>query len=593
MAYLPDLRVSETYRVMTDTFFGYDHNLRIPEGAWNDETNLSSNHFPLFSPRGRRGVYAQLEKPQGLLGRDALAYADGETLYYNGQAVEGITLSTEEEKSPKQMVSMGAYLIVFPDGVYVNTQDLTDHGSLGAKYEQESIEISLQPCKIDGTEYDLSEATVSDTAPKSPVNGQYWIDSSGEKHVLKQYSESSEMWVDIPTVYVKIGAAGIGRDFNQLDGVHISGLAYTGTSESMKTQVEELNADNTIRALGDDYIIVVGLIDQAYSYTGSITVERKVPVMDYVCELDNRLWGCRYGLQDGVPVNEIYASALGDAKVWKRFAGEAGDSYAVTVGSDGPFTGMVSLGGFVLAWKEDCVHKIYGTQPSNFKLTTTVCRGVQLGSERSAVVVNERLYYKSRTDICMYDNSLPVSISDALAGQVYSNARAGAMGSKYYINMQDALGGWHLFVYDTERGFWHREDDICALMFSRYKDDLLYIDETTRCIMSASGKNGELEGPVRWEATSGIIGYEYPDSKYLSRFNLRVRMEHGSWCEIYVQYDSDGEWIKQGDMMGTSTQSFTVPVIPRRCDHMQIRIRGEGDVKIYSIAKILEVGSDA
>ena len=61
---------------------------------------------------------------------------------------------------------------------------------------------------------------------------------------------------------------------------------------------------------------------------------------------------------------------------------------------------------------------------------------------------------------------------------------------------------------------------------------------------------------------------------------------------IWYRKNSDGEWVKQGDLMGTSTQSFTVPVIPRRCDHMQIRLKGSGDVKIYSLAKILEIGSD-
>lgn len=593
MAYLPELNVSATYRVMTENFLGYDHNLRIADGAWYEETNLTSAHYPLFSPRPRRGMVEQLSNPQGIFAKEAIAQVDGDTLYYNGQAVEGITLSTEEADCPKKMVGMGAYLCIFPDGVYVNTQDLTDCGKLGASFSARNTAITLQPCRVDGTDYDLEGVTVSTVAPTSPENGQYWIDSSGDKHVLKQYSAASEMWVEIPTVYCKIGATGIGAQFNELDGVRISGLAYSGSNEALKGQIEALNTDNVIRGKGDDYIIITGLIDQAYSYTGSVEVERRIPVLDHVCELDNRLWGCHYGMADGVPVNEIYASALGDPKVWNRYAGISTDSYAVTVGSDGPFTGMISHLGYVLAFKEDCVHKVYGTMPANFQVSTTNCRGVQKGSERSLCAVNERLYYKSRTDVCAYDGSLPVGISDAFASVPYKNARAGAIGSKYYINMQDNAGSWHLFVYDVERGIWHREDDICAMMFTTYRDDLYYIDEETRCVMSALGKSGELEGPVGWEATSGIIGYEYPDSKYLSRFNLRVRMERHSWCEIYVQYDSDGEWIKQGDLVGSSTQSFTVPVIPRRCDHMQIRLRGEGDVKIYSIAKILEMGSDA
>lgn len=593
MAYLPDLTATATYRVMTEAFGGYDHNLRIADGNWFEETNLTSAHYPLFSPRAKRGTVEELTNPQGITAKESLAYVEGDTLYYNGLPVDGIKLSTEIMDCPKRLVGMGAYLCIFPDGLYVNTQDLTDCGPLGASFKATNQSISLQPCRVDGTAYDLTDVTVSGVAPTDPANGQYWIDNSGSVHVLKQYSAASQSWVEIPTVYCKIQTSGIGKQFNAYDGVSISGLTYSGENETLKAQIEALNTDNVIRGKEDDYIFITGLIDQAYSYTGSMQVARKIPTMDHVCELDNRLWGCYYGMKDGVPVNEIYASALGDPKVWNRFAGISTDSYVVSVGSDGPFTGMISHLGYVLAIKEDCIHKIYGTMPSNFQISTTNCRGVQKGSERSLCVVNERLYYKSRTDVCTYDGSLPVSISEVFAGQAYSNARAGALGSKYYISMQDTVGDWHMFVFDSERGIWHREDDTCAMMFTAYRDDLYYIDEATKCIMSAAGKSGTLEESVAWEATSGIIGYEYPDFKYLSRFNLRVKMEEGSYCEIYVQYDSDGEWTKQGDLIGTSTQSFTVPVIPRRCDHMQIRLKGRGDVKIYSIAKILEVGSDA
>ena len=36
-----------------------------------------------------------------------------------------------------------------------------------------------------------------------------------------------------------------------------------------------------------------------------------------------------------------------------------------------------------------------------------------------------------------------------------------------------------------------------------------------------------------------------------------------------------------------------VPIRPRRCDHLQMKITGIGDVQILSIARELEIGSDA
>lgn len=593
MAYLPALAEAGTSRLMTEVFTGYDHNLKIADGSWYEEKNLSSVSYPLFSPRQRRGEMVQLNNPQGILSKDALAYVDGSTLYYNHLPVDGIVLSTRKEDCPKQMVSMGAYLCIFPDGVYVNTQDMTDVGTLAAKYELENGAISLNMCRNDGTDYDLTGAIVSDIEPDEPDDKLYWIDTSSTPHTLKQFSASSGMWVQVATTYIKVSAAGIGKSFDQYDGIHISNLAYIEGNDAMEDQVAALNAANTIEAKGDDYIIITGILDMAVAWTGNVTVERKVPKMNFVCELDNRLWGCFYGMNEGKTLNEIYASALGNPKVWNRYRGISTDSYTASVGSDGVFTGMTSYLGYVLAFKENCIHKVYGTMPSNFQITTTNCRGVQKGSEYSLCAVNEKLFYKSKNDICLYDGSLPNTVSDAFANQTFTEARAGAYGSRYVVSMKDAKGKWGMYTFDTERGIWHCEDDVHALMFATLDDDLVYIDADTKWLMSEGGKHGTLEGPVEWEATSGIIGYEYPDQKYLSRFNLRMRMNEGDVCEILVRYDSEGEWISEGAIRGGNVQSFTIPVIPRRCDHMQIRLRGTGDVKIYSIAKILEMGSDA
>jgi hypothetical protein len=592
MAYLPVLAEAGTSRLMTEVFTGYDHNLKIADGSWYEEKNLSSVSFPLFSPRQRRGQMMQLVNPQGILSKDALAYVDGSTLYYNHLPVDGITLSTRKEDCPKQMVSMGAYLCIFPDGVYVNTQDLTDAGALAAKYELNEGTISLKLCRNDGTDYDISDAVLSDTEPSEPADQAFWIDTSTTPHTLKQFSAASSIWVQVATTYIKISAAGIGEKFDQYDGVHIQGLAYSDDNDAIEAQVNKLNTTNIIEAKGDDYIIITGIIDMAVAWEGDLVVERRVPKMNFVCELDNRLWGCFYGMHDGKVLNEIYASALGNPKVWNRYRGVSTDSYTASVGSDGIFTGMTSYLGYVLAFKENCIHKVYGTMPSNFQITTTNCRGVQKGSEYSLCAVNEKLFYKSKNDICMYDGSLPNTISDAFASQTFSEARAGAYGSRYVVSMKDAKGKWGMYTFDTDKGIWHCEDDVHALMFATLDDDLVYIDADTKWLMSEGGKHGTLEGPVEWEATSGIIGYEYPDQKYLSRFNLRMRMNEGDVCEILVRYDSEGEWFSEGVIRGVNTQSFTIPVIPRRCDHMQIRLRGRGDVKIYSIAKILEVGSD-
>ena len=40
------------------------------------------------------------------------------------------------------------------------------------------------------------------------------------------------------------------------------------------------------------------------------------------------------------------------------------------------------------------------------------------------------------------------------------------------------------------------------------------------------------------------------------------------------------------------TRTLLVPVYPRRCDHMQLRLEGEGEIKVFSIARLLTNGGD-
>lgn len=580
----PTLKAAYQSRLNTEIFKGYDHNPRIDDGEWHDEQNLSAKNYPLLTVRDRRGIIQKLDDPQGMLAKDALMYIDGSDVIYNGYPVNGITLSPEDDMLPKQMVSMGAYAVIFPDKVYVNTADLSDYGSIEASFSAVSAEtVSVQMCRVDGSEFEIND--IGDTAPEEPENGQFWIDTSGSVHVLKQYSEAQAMWIENISTYVRIGCEGVGVNFSVDDGVRISGL-------SGSDQLTALNTDNVIIAKGDDYIVITGILDAAHSQYGGLKVTRECPDMDFVTESGNRIWGCKYGLVNGQTVNEIYACKLGDFRNWRCYAGISTDSYAVNVGTDGRFTGAVTHLGYPLFFKENCIHKIYGSMPSEYAMNTTMCRGVQLGSWRSLNIVNEVLYYHSRDGVVAYDGSLPMSVSEAFGTVKYSDAVAGSLGGIYYISMRDSVG-WHMFTYDTEKRIWHREDATHALCFANVRGDLMYIDADTKQLISATGKSGTLERDFDWYAESGIMGYEYPDSKYISRYAIRVKLGKDATLTMHIEYDSDGVWREMGTYTGGAIlRTFTIPVIPRRCDHMRLRLSGTGDVKIYSIARYLEGGSD-
>lgn len=579
----PRLNVKQKSRQMSDAFRGYNHNLRIGDTEFYDMMNMTSDHYPVLMPRARRGVYAAASKATGIIAKESLCYVDG-TAFVIGEDRIDMGLSN----STKDLISMGAYVIIMPDRKFINTiKNGTEyeHGDIDAEFTTTS-DVKFQLCTLTGDAYE--NATVSATAPENPKNEQLWIDTSSTPHTLKKYSEYNSMWVSIATTYIKVSAIGIGKKFKQYDGVKISGITADGLTD--------LNSAHALWGCGDDYLVITGILDKVTTQTvaqGKITVSRKMPVMDFIVECNNRLWGCRYGTNnDGEVVNEIYACKQGDFKNWNCFMNLSTDSYAASCGSDGQFTGAITHLGYPLFFKENCLHKVYGDYPSNYRIQHTTCRGVQRGSHRSLAIVNENLYYKSDSAVCVYDGSLPVEISSVLGDIRYSGAIGGAHGNKYYIDMKTADGIYHLFVYDTAKGMWHKEDNLQVDSFCSFMGELYAIDHGTKHIITMLGSGTKDTGKVPWMVETGLIGMALPDMKYISRLLVRMALDIGSKVTISIQYDSMGDWEQVCQMTMTSLRSFAVPVRLRRCDHFRIRIEGEGECKIYSITKTIEQGSD-
>ena len=625
----PTLNELDSSRDMISSFGGLHQGMNCGENEFFDEINMSADYYPAIAPRKKIGEwYKTYNNIYGLFAKNGLIFVEGNTLYYCKDPSKGNELIVRGglEKSEKMMCGMGANVLIWPDKKVFNTSDLTIK-DMGAKIQTKGT-VSFTMCTLEGADITpITKApTVGKTAPASAQNGDYWIDTNSQPNVLKKYTtawsaittcsngaiywmdtgttpnvlklwnESESQWTAVATSYTKIGYNGIGSPFEKYDVVHIEGV--TGDIAST------FNQDMTIWDKKKDFIIVTALLTQNTLQTDVITLERRIPDMDFVCESENRVWGCSN------EKHEIYCCKQGDPTNWYSYLGTAADSYAATIGSDGDFTGCCAYGGQVLFFKEDCIHKVYGNCPSNYQITTSYCRGVQKGCEKSLAIVNEVLYYKSRDDICAYDGSSPVSISSALGPIRCKQAEAGALGSKYYIYMiqyEDGNGmiiGSCNFVYDTRNGLWHKDYGKYRGMFA-YWDGILYCYDCFRIIGISMGKYGskfKLENDFEWMAETGLIGLSYPNNKYVSKICMRLSMPLASTLSVDVMYDSSGEWKEEvtieskyeEDRRDTPAfvkmRSYEIPILPMRCDHMRVRFRGKGDVRIYSISKVTEQG---
>ena len=571
MIELPALKPLTSSMDGVNGFTGYNHGMRINSTEFFDQKNVTGEYLPVIRSRHTRGILRKLEKANGLFANDKLGWVDGTTLYYNGEAVGTVT-DTE-----KKVMRMGANIVIWPDKVYYNTRT-GEFGPLEAHYVSAGA-VSAVLCRSDGNVY--SSYTASSTAPDAPENGDYWLDISGEASILKQYSTSLSMWTTIQTVYVKIIAPGIGADFSQYDSVTIAGMDNAA-----------LNGDFFLTARGEDWIVVTAVIAQAIAVNSvPVSVDRYTPDMEYITESNNRLWGCNSAN------NEIYACALGDAKNWYQYRGISTDSYAVTVGSAGPFTGAATHLGNVFFFKEHIIHQILGTIPSNFTLSDTGARGVSQGSGKSLCVVNEVLYYRAINDVCAFAQSLPNGISAALGNETYRNAVAGAWGRYYYICMEKENGEHLLFVYDTENQTWSKEDNLNVRWFVQLGGELYFIADnilySARGTLDEYGDAGKaLEGPIEWMLETGDIGTENPYTKYISGIQLSVDLALGSSMKVLIQYNGFGAWTEIYHTAVIRPQNMVLPITTKRCRTVKLRIQGKGEFSLFSIAKRISAGSD-
>lgn len=581
--YSPQLSFTGISEEIITGFGGYRKNIKANENEFFDEVNMSSDMFPLMSPRNKRGTFRITGTTlHGLFAKDKLCFINEGRLWYGDTCIQGLTFPDMSVR--RQFVSMGTKIIVFPDKVYVDTANVSDCGSLEAAFTSSGT-VTFTLCKGDGTLYD--NYTVSANAPQTPSNGDLWLDTSVQPNVLNQYSSYSGMWVGISETFVKITSPLLGERFSKYDGVTISGASQ-----------EAFNGDFTLWSTDENSIVVSGIISNVITQTTPLTVSRTVPDMDFVCESGNRLWGCSSAN------NVIYSSKLGDPKNFNCFMGISTDSYAVTVGTDGDFTGAVSFRGNVLFFKENCVHKVYGNNPP-YSVNSVFLRGVQKGSEKSLVILNETLYYKSPTGICSYEGGVPLLISEALGDDYFKNAVAGALGNKYYICMSNKNNVRYLFTYDELSGLWHKEDQIDIKEFATHNCNLYFIsdDGTNRFLSVADAENtyGNFasvlggytqENSVRWQVQTGLWGLSLPGNKYYSKITLMLKGEQGATLKIYFDYNNSGVWEEKCNITVENTKSFSLPFITPRCMCLRMKICGTGKITVLNISRCVERGSE-
>lgn len=564
---MPTLRRLWTSRRTVDAFGGLNRSPRTGEGEFAQMENLSSDFYPVLAPCPPR-EQLDITGVTSLGAGQRLFYTQGTELVLGERRID-LGLSPDGNKI---LVKMGAYVVVFPDKKYASTLENGDCGSLEARFE--AANAVLTPCTLEGA--DRIPDYIQSAEPLSPENGTLWLDTAASPAVLKEWSAASNLWAAVETAYVRIEAPGIGVPFRQYDGVTLSGA-------------EALDGANVIWQAGSDFAVVSGVLEGQKHMRG-LVLSRTVPEMDYVIECGNRLWGCRAGTDRlGNPVNEIYASKLGDFRNWNCFMGLSTDSYAVTVGTQGPFTGAITYLGNPLFFKEDCLYKIYGSYPAAFHVQSTACRGVAQGGGESLAIVGETLFYKSPMGVCAYDGSLPAEVGRNLGFDPLEGGVGAGFGGKYFLSLQEHTGTDALYVYDKLLGQWHRETGFGARQMVSHAGKLYGLDKNGGLWLLRGGKS---RARVKWMARTGRISGWDGKRMVLKSLELQLLLANRARMDISVRYDDRGAWERIGTLTG-SDRRFLLPIRPKPCSHLELLLEGEGDIRLLSLTRVLRQGGTA
>lgn len=531
---LPDLRYASGIRKSTQVKFG---GLNMTLGAADGELvwckNLTSDHSPVLATREKRNVIATLEVPGGLYSHDGLMWVDGTVLYYRGEAVGQVRAGR------KIFCSMEPYIVILPDKVYYNTQT-EEFGALEAAWSGENVRFE---------------------------NGLYKEEIAAANALTCQGADWSKL-------------------FREGDAVTISGCVVH--TQNNKTAIIRAIDGDTLYFSESCFALSGDAGDEAYT-EAAVEVARKVPDLKYICQNENRLWGC--------DDSTIYASAWGDIFNWNTFDGIDSDSWTLKPGSPGAFTGCVSFKGYPVFFKEDMIYKVYGSAPSDYSCMGSATMGLQEGCHSSFAVADEVLFYLGRNGITAYSGGIPAWIGEAFGTERFWGAVGGSDGLKYYVSMMNRSGAWGLYVYDTRFGAWLREDDLHVTDFAWHDGGLYMLTADGNILLCGGAReipiDAQEEQDFSWEAEFADFTGKEPNKKIIHKLQLRIELDEGADAQAWIQFDSDGRWTQFGERMGPNVKrSYVLPIVPRRCDHFRIKITGFGGCRIWSLSQHIRTGSE-
>lgn len=617
MGKLPKLsNTSPLRRSYQVQFGGLNHNIGASDGEIYDMQNMSSDHYPVLTQREKRKYLATLSNATG-----GIFSHGGVIVFVDGTNVnilrDGVTNTVGEvTEGEKTFAAFRNSVLIFPDKVMVDldademetmeksvTLTTAIFKASGELYGEAAENNTIYAAGADFTALFQKGDAVEISGCDVEANNKTPIIREVEAEYLRFYEN---VFTTLPIYYTfetkktlpasgidfseKIGYGFI-QDSNKVvfnlteDVLEGSKFEYRVGNGYVKLQM--MNAEGVMQAAVNLPLVDKNLTDELAFIAkygdveeNNVTIKKSVPDMDFIISDDNRLWGANG--------NTIYGSKLGDPTNFNVFDGLSTDSYSVELGNAGDVTAALTYGGYPTFFKEDGIFRLYGDKPSNYQIMPTMKQGVKEGCAKSLAVAGEMLFYISRNGIMAYTGGVPTKVDEVLGISVV-NGVAASDGQKYYISAYDGENS-ALYVYDTAKGLWHKEDDL-RLTYATYDKSVLGLTADGELLALTRGVDGTEEDDISWAVELADMTYGSPYQKGICKVHIRFDLEPDAEAKAEICYDG-GEWELIREFRGTGKRSNVLPIIPHRCDHFRLRMRGTGVCDIYSLAVQYYHGSE-
>ena len=490
------------------------------------------------------------------------------TLYYNGEEVKGLELMP----CKKSCAYLNGYIVILPDNMFYNIEDKSFgylNGTKSASINTKNYSGIYYNNK--NYNYPLKAGLVKEDSMCTIKLGFFG------GNTLMDAAEHSN--IDLTRIFRAGDAINVNQDRQKVHrdyAIIENGTYYV--EEVGKSYLKFTPSTFASAQIGED-----AEVGSCY-YLGDMILSKGLPEIDYICQSNNRLWGCHE--------DTVYSSALGDVFIWQRYTGLESDPVYIESGDIGSFTGCIEYNGYPIFFKENEMYRVYGSVASTFVLQKVANYGLRADSPNAVCVADSILFFLSPYGVCAFTGGIPGVISSPLKTALCEGF-ASTDGTKLYLSANDGHKRI-IYVYDINNRVWSSETyEHMPIGIVNLNGEVKSLDIEGN-LMSISKPlsewGNEVDTPTAYIEFNDF--YESTtDKKHIGRIIIRASVDPMyDALTVHIQYDSDGEWHNVGSIYNQDNRKKVseLAFYPRMCDHYRIKLECNGKFTLYSMTRQIE-----